>query len=140
MAEEHAGEGDQDEQEREERHEARMGQVVDQHARVVAQLGRDDARGPRLRGDGAAEKQASEKLDEILARDPNNPAASQIIARRKLQSAQEALTTKDFPKAISEIESNQQRFTERIGYARELLKTKFDAHEVVDEETKSAEG
>jgi TolA-binding protein len=66
----------------------------------------------RARGDNAAEKQAAEKLDEILAKDPNNPAATQIIARRKLQSAQEALAAKDFPKAISEIESNRQRFSE----------------------------
>ena len=66
----------------------------------------------RARQDGAAEQQALAKLDDVLARDPNNPAAGQIMARRKLQSAQQALAAKDYAKAIAEIESNRQRFTD----------------------------
>ena len=41
----------------------------------------------RPRKDAAAEQQAAAKLDEVLARDPRNPAAGQAIARRVLQSA-----------------------------------------------------
>jgi len=66
----------------------------------------------RARGDESAEKQAAEKLDEVLARDPNNPAAAQVIARRKIASAQQALAAKDFAKAIAEIESSRAKFTD----------------------------
>src|SRR4051812_15681930 len=45
----------------------------------------------RARKDAAAEQQASVKLDELLAKDPRNPAAGQAVARRVLSSAQRAL-------------------------------------------------
>jgi TolA-binding protein len=51
-------------------------------------------------------------MDEILAKDPNNPAAGQAIARRKLTAAMRALEAKDFAKAISEIESGKASFVD----------------------------
>jgi len=55
---------------------------------------------------------AEAKLDEILAKDPNNPIAQQANARRKLQAATTALAAKKYQEAISDIESNKQLFTD----------------------------
>jgi TolA-binding protein len=50
------------------------------------------------------------KLDEVLAKDPNNPVAAQANARRKLQAAATALAAKKYQEAITDIESNKQLF------------------------------
>lgn len=55
---------------------------------------------------------AEAKLDQILAKDPNNPVAAQANARRKLQAATAALAARKFQEAISDIESNKQLFTD----------------------------
>jgi tetratricopeptide (TPR) repeat protein len=68
----------------------------------------------RGRRDPKAADQAAEKLDEILAKDPNNPNAARAIARRHLQIAQGALERKDFRQATSEIESNRAMFTDPL--------------------------
>jgi tetratricopeptide (TPR) repeat protein len=55
---------------------------------------------------------AEATLDEILAKDPNNPIAQQANARRKLQAATTALAAKKYQEAIGDIESNKQLFTD----------------------------
>jgi TolA-binding protein len=60
------------------------------------------------RGADAAEA----RLDEVLAKDPNNPLAAQANARRKLQAAATALAAKKYQDAIGDIESNKQLFTD----------------------------
>jgi TolA-binding protein len=47
------------------------------------------------------------QIDDILAKDPSNPAAGQAIARRQLLSAQRALDAKDYAKALSEIDAGK---------------------------------
>jgi TolA-binding protein len=74
----------------------------------------------RARKDAAAEQQAAAKLDEVLAKDPRNPAAGQAIARRVLQSAQRSLDAKDYPKVIAEIDQNRAAFTEPMQQAEAL--------------------
>ena len=54
----------------------------------------------------------SQQIDEILAKDPNNPGAAQAIARRNLNVAQRALDAKDFAKAIAAIEAGQKDFVD----------------------------
>ncbi len=56
--------------------------------------------------------QAEAKLDEILAKDPNNPIAQQANARRKLQAATAALEAKKYQEAIDDIEQNKALFTD----------------------------
>jgi TolA-binding protein len=62
--------------------------------------------------DSAGADKAEAQLDEILAKDPNNPIAAQANARRKLQAATAALGAKKYQEAISDIESNKQLFTD----------------------------
>ena len=62
--------------------------------------------------DTAGMEQAEARLDEILAKDPNNPIAAQANARRKLQAASAALDAKRYQEAIADIESNRQLFTD----------------------------
>lgn len=64
------------------------------------------------RGDTAAQKKLGEQVDEILAKNPNDPAAASAATRRRLQAAQKALADRDYPKAISEIESSRSSFME----------------------------
>jgi tetratricopeptide (TPR) repeat protein len=59
----------------------------------------------RARQDPAAEERAAVQLDEILARDPNNPAAARAIARRTIATATQALQARDYRRAIDEISS-----------------------------------
>jgi TolA-binding protein len=66
----------------------------------------------RARKDQSAEDRVAEQIDELLARDPTNPAAGQAIARRKLQSASKALEAKDFRKALDEIDAGREHFLE----------------------------
>ena len=66
----------------------------------------------RAKKDRSGEDRTSAQIDEILAKDPNNPAASQAIARRKLTNAQRFLESKDYVKAIAEIESAKANFTD----------------------------
>jgi TolA-binding protein len=75
----------------------------------------------RSRGDKAAEDQAADKLDEILAKDPTKPAAAAAITRRKLQSARAALDAKEFARAASEIVANRNAFTDPAQQADALF-------------------
>jgi len=65
--------------------------------------------------------QAEAKLDEILAKDPNNPIAQQANARRKLQAAVTALEAKKYQEAIDDIESNKALFTDPAQQADALF-------------------
>ena len=62
--------------------------------------------------DAKGADQAEAKLDEILAKDPNNPIAAQANARRKLQAASAALEARKYQEAIADIESNKALFTD----------------------------
>ncbi|MCS7034755.1 MAG: tetratricopeptide repeat protein [Phycisphaerae bacterium] len=64
------------------------------------------------RKDEPAASRASQMLEEVLARDPNNPAAGRALARRKLQAASSLLAQKQFDRAIVEIESDRSVFTD----------------------------
>jgi len=64
------------------------------------------------RGDATAQSQAAAQVDEILAKNPNDPAAITVASRRRLQTAQKFLTDRDYPKAIAEVEANKASFTE----------------------------
>jgi TolA-binding protein len=64
------------------------------------------------RKDSKAADQTSAKLDEVLARNPNDPNAGRALARRKLQSASAALDTKNYAKAISDINDSRSLFTD----------------------------
>jgi TolA-binding protein len=74
----------------------------------------------RVRKDRSGEDRTEQLLDEILARDPNNPAAGQAVARRNLASAQRALEGKDYAKAIGEIESAKANFIDPVQQAEAL--------------------
>jgi TolA-binding protein len=74
----------------------------------------------RARKDTRAADTVAQRLDEILAKDPNNPQAARAIARRKLQSAQTALERKDFKQAIAEIEAGRAQFTDSLQQADAL--------------------
>ena len=67
--------------------------------------------------DGPGADAAEAKLDEVLAKDPNNPIAAQANARRKLQAATTALAAKKYQDAIGDIESNKQLFTDPVQQA-----------------------
>jgi TolA-binding protein len=62
--------------------------------------------------DTAGADKASAQLDEILAKDPNNPLAQLANARRKLQAAMSAVSAGKFADAIADIESNKPLFTD----------------------------
>lgn len=66
----------------------------------------------RLRKDRVAEDKVAAQLDELLAKDPSNPAAAASMVRRKLQTAQKSLDSGDFAKAISEIDQNRALFVD----------------------------
>ena len=61
----------------------------------------------RAKKDRAGEDRVEAQVDEILAKDPGNPAAGQAIARRQLLSAQRAFDAKDYARAISEIDAGK---------------------------------
>jgi TolA-binding protein len=75
----------------------------------------------KARHDSAGEKQAAEKLDAVLARDPSNPAAGSILVRRALESAQQAVAGKNYDAGIEAIESNRQRFVDPAQQADALF-------------------
>ena len=60
--------------------------------------------------DRAGQDRVQQQIDEILAKDPSNPAAGQALARRSLTNAQRALDAKDYAKAITEIEAGKANF------------------------------
>jgi TolA-binding protein len=64
------------------------------------------------RNDGGAADAAAQKLDEILAKYPNNPLAARAIARRRLQAAQTALEKKDYRNALAEIDAARGQITD----------------------------
>jgi TolA-binding protein len=66
----------------------------------------------RARKDTRAADVVAQRLDEVLAKDPNNPQAGRAIARRKLQAAQSAFDQKDYKQAITEIEGAKAQFTD----------------------------
>jgi TolA-binding protein len=74
----------------------------------------------RTRRDNKAADDAANRLDELLAKDPNNPNATRAIAKRKLQAAQAAMEKKDFRGAINEIESSRAQFTDPLQQADAL--------------------
>lgn len=73
------------------------------------------------RGDAAAGNAAAERLDEILARDPNNPAAARAAVRRKLQSAERSLATGKPDEAISAVEMARDLFVEPADQAEAMF-------------------
>ncbi|HEX3358437.1 MAG TPA: tetratricopeptide repeat protein [Tepidisphaeraceae bacterium] len=75
----------------------------------------------KAKNNQAGVDEASRQIDGILAKDPNNPAAGQALARRNIVSAQQALDRKDFAKAISEIQSNRANFVDPIQQADALF-------------------
>jgi outer membrane protein assembly factor BamD (BamD/ComL family) len=74
-----------------------------------------------LRNDARAVEAASARLDEIIAKDPSRPEAQQHLARRKLQTAQQALTAKDYQKVLSEIDTVRTLLTEPPQQAEALF-------------------
>jgi TolA-binding protein len=66
----------------------------------------------RTKKDRAGEDRILQQLDEILAKDPNNPAAGQAIARRSLTAAQRALDARNYPQAIAEIDAAKANITD----------------------------
>ncbi|MBC8109257.1 MAG: hypothetical protein H7Z14_21910 [Anaerolineae bacterium] len=66
----------------------------------------------RARKDTRAADLVAQRLDEVLAKDLNNPQAGRAIARRRLQTAQSALDKKDFKQALSELEAGRAQFTD----------------------------
>jgi tetratricopeptide (TPR) repeat protein len=77
----------------------------------------------RARKDKTAEEKVAEQLDELLVKDPNNPAAGQAIARRKLMSAARAIEAKDYRKALADIDAARDKFTEPPQQADALFYT-----------------
>jgi TolA-binding protein len=75
----------------------------------------------KAKKDRAGEDKVGQQIDEILAKDPNNPAAGQALARRSLINAQRALEAKDYAKAISEIEAGKANFVEPAQQADALF-------------------
>ncbi len=74
----------------------------------------------RARHDGKAADSAAEKLDDVLAKDPNNPAALRSIGRRHVQTAQLAADRKDWRGAIAEIDANRAFFNDPLQQAEAL--------------------
>jgi TolA-binding protein len=74
----------------------------------------------RTRRDSKAADAATDKLDELLAKDPNNPNAFRAIAKRKLQAAQVAMDRKDYAGAIKEIDSARSQFSDPVQQADAL--------------------
>jgi len=64
------------------------------------------------RQDDSAANAAAAKLDELLARDPANPAAGAANARRKLQAAGKLVDGRQYSQAIAAIEADGAMFTE----------------------------
>ena len=56
--------------------------------------------------------QAAAQLDELLAKDPNNPNAARANARRKLQLANQALDAKKYQDALTAINGSRALFTD----------------------------
>ena len=56
--------------------------------------------------------QAAAQLDELLAKDPNNPNAARANARRKLQLANQALAAKKYQDALNAIDGAKALFTD----------------------------
>jgi tetratricopeptide (TPR) repeat protein len=86
----------------------------------------------RARRDKAGEEKAAAQLDEILAKDPNNPAAAQAIARRKLMAASKAIEAKDYRKALAEIDEARDKLTEPAQQADALFYIAVAKHGLTD--------
>lgn len=72
------------------------------------------------RGDANAANGAATRLDEVLARDPNNPAAARAQVRRTLQAAQKSLAGGKFDEAISALQAAGDRITDPADQAEAL--------------------
>lgn len=73
------------------------------------------------RGDERSANAAAERLDEILARDPTNPAAARAAVRRKLQSVERALAAGKPDEAISTVELARDLFVEPVDQAEAMF-------------------
>lgn len=73
------------------------------------------------RGDTAAANAAAARLDEVLARDPTNPAAARAQVRRTLQSAGQALAAGKFDQAIATLQTAGDTITEPTDQAEALF-------------------
>ena len=62
--------------------------------------------------DSKGSDQAASQLDELLAKDPNNPNAARANARRKLQVANQALDAKKFQDALTTIDASKAMFVD----------------------------
>ena len=56
--------------------------------------------------------QAATQLDELLAKDPNNPNAARANARRKLQLANQSLAAKKYQEVLTAIDASKALFTD----------------------------
>ena len=61
----------------------------------------------KAKNNQVGQDETSRQIDEILAKDPNNPAAGTALARRNIIAAQQSLDRKDFAKAIDTIQTNR---------------------------------
>jgi TolA-binding protein len=66
----------------------------------------------RAKKDEASADKAAAQIDELLAKNPNDPAAAGAVVRRKLQNAAKAIEAKDYQKAIGEITSAKSQITD----------------------------
>jgi tetratricopeptide (TPR) repeat protein len=73
------------------------------------------------RGDSAAANAALRRLEDVLARDPSNPAAARAQVRRTLQSAGQALAAGKFDQAIATLQTAGDTITEPTDQAEALF-------------------
>jgi tetratricopeptide (TPR) repeat protein len=66
----------------------------------------------RARGDNAAAGAAAERLLKVAGNDASNPAAAAALADMKLNLARLALDSKNYQKALTDIEQNRAIFTD----------------------------
>jgi hypothetical protein len=66
----------------------------------------------RARGDNAAAGAAAERLLKVAGNDASNPAAAAALADMKLNLARLALDSKNYQKALADIEQNRAIFTD----------------------------
>jgi TolA-binding protein len=71
--------------------------------------------------DEASADRTAAQIDELLAKNPNDPAAAGAVTRRKLQNAAKALEAKDYQKAIDEITSARSQITDPAQQADALF-------------------
>jgi TolA-binding protein len=66
----------------------------------------------RAKKDEASADKVAAQMDELLARNPNDPAAAGALIRRKLSNASKAIDAKEYQKAIDEITSAKSQITD----------------------------